>query len=147
MFRQAGHLQKLILFYFQPLPVIGINVLYASKPPFQERIAHGFLVLVVGSALLFRWGQYVVLPKSFIAFDGRESVRFASPVRIGDTIQCEARVKSLSEKNGALSNWKVLPRIKKKKSYPLISQKSSWPAGNERPSGFFGIGNKINIAR
>lgn len=99
MFRQAGHLQKLISFYFQPLPVIGINVLYASKPPFQERIAHGFLVLVVGSALLFRWGQYVVLPKSFIAFDGRESVRFASPVRIGDTIQCEARVKSLSEKD------------------------------------------------
>jgi hypothetical protein len=75
------------------LPTLGWGIL--TRP----QVGDFQVAIRVGSALLFRWGQYVVLPKSFIAFDGRESVRFASPVRIGDTIQCEARVKSLSEKD------------------------------------------------
>jgi len=41
----------------------------------------------------------VVLPKSFIAFYGMESVRFTAPVRIGDTIHNEMTIKSLSEKD------------------------------------------------
>ena len=57
------------------------------------------LGLTVGSALIFRLGHYVFLPKSFIAFYGMESVRFTAPIKIGDTIHCEVKVKSLTEKN------------------------------------------------
>lgn len=75
------------------------DVEYAAKTPFKERIAHGMLSLVVGMALLFRLGPYVVLPKSFIAFYGMENVRFTGPVKIGDTIHCEMTIKSLTEKD------------------------------------------------
>ena len=68
------------------------NVEYASKTLFGERIAHGMLVLVVGSALGFRLGQYVMLPKSFIAFYGIDKVRFTGPVKVGDTIHLEAEI-------------------------------------------------------
>jgi acyl dehydratase len=78
------------------------NVEYAAMTQFKERIAHGMLGLVVGSALSARLGPYVILPKSFIAFYGMESVRFTAPVKIGDTIHCESKVKSLAEKNDKL---------------------------------------------
>jgi acyl dehydratase len=75
------------------------DVEYAAKMPFKERIAHGMLSLVVGMALLFRLGPYVILPKSFIAFYGMENIRFTAPVKIGDTIHCEMKIKSLTEKD------------------------------------------------
>ena len=75
------------------------NVEFAANTPFKERIAHGMLGLTVGSALMFRLGPYVLLPKSFIAFYGMESIRFTAPVRIGDTIHCKVKVKSLMEKD------------------------------------------------
>jgi len=75
------------------------DVEYAAKTPFKGRIAHGLLSLVVGMSALFRLGPYVVLPKSFIAFYGMESLRFTAPVRIGDTIHCEMTIKSLTEKD------------------------------------------------
>jgi len=55
---------------------IHTNVEYAKKAFFGERIAHGMLTLCVGSALIFRLGPFVALPKSFIAFYGMDSVRF-----------------------------------------------------------------------
>lgn len=75
------------------------DVEYAAKTPFKGRIAHGLLGLVVGMSALFRLGPYVVLPKSFIAFYGMESLRFTAPVRIGDTIHCEMTIRSLTEKD------------------------------------------------
>ena len=75
------------------------NVDYAAKTPFGERIAHGMLTLCVGSALIFRLGAYVALPKSFIAFYGMDKVRFTGAVKIGDTIRCEAEVVELQEKD------------------------------------------------
>ena len=75
------------------------NVEYASKTPFGERIAHGMLVLVVGSALAFRLGQYVFTPKSFIAFYGMDSIRFTGPVKIGDTIHLEVEIAELKGKD------------------------------------------------
>lgn len=68
------------------------DVEYAARSPFQSRIAHGMLVLSVGTALAFRLGPHVFLPRSFIAFYGMEQVRFTAPVRIGDTIRLEAEV-------------------------------------------------------
>ncbi|HET6462138.1 MAG TPA: MaoC/PaaZ C-terminal domain-containing protein [Syntrophales bacterium] len=75
------------------------DVEYAAKTAFKGRIAHGMLALAVGMALPFRLGPYVVLPKSFIAFYGMENVRFTGPVKIGDTIRCEVKIKSLTEKD------------------------------------------------
>ncbi|MEW6441280.1 MAG: MaoC/PaaZ C-terminal domain-containing protein [bacterium] len=75
------------------------NVEYAAKTIFGERIAHGMLVLVIGSALGFRLGQYVFLPKSFIAFYGMDSVRYTGPVKIGDTIRLEVEVTELKGKD------------------------------------------------
>ena len=84
---------------------IHTNVEFASKTFFGERIAHGMLTLCIGSALIFRLGQYVALPKSFIAFYGMDSVRFTGPVKIGDTIYCEVVVEKLDvrdEKTGII---------------------------------------------
>lgn len=75
------------------------NVEYAGRTPFGERIAHGMLVLVIGSALAFRLGQYAFLPKSFIAFYGMDSVRFTAPVKIGDTIHLEVEVVEVKGKD------------------------------------------------
>lgn len=72
---------------------------YAATTPFGERIAHGMLVLSVGSALIFRLGQNVTIPKSFIAFYGMDGLRFPNPCRIGDTIHCEVEVVALEVKD------------------------------------------------
>lgn len=84
---------------------IHTDVEYARTTPFGERIAHGLLVLALGSTLIFRLGEHVVFPKSFIAFYGMDRVRFVGPTKIGDTLHCEAEVTSLEikdEKRGVL---------------------------------------------
>lgn len=78
---------------------VHTDVEFAKKTPFGGRIAHGMLTLCVGSALIFRLGQYVTLPKSFIAFYGMDSVRFVNPVMIGDTIRCEVEIIALEHKD------------------------------------------------
>jgi len=75
------------------------NVEYARKSTFGERIAHGMLVLSIGTALLFRLGDNVLFPKSFIAFYGIDKLRFVKPVLIGDTISSKAEVTSMEEKD------------------------------------------------
>jgi acyl dehydratase len=77
------------------------NVEYAKTTVFKERIAHGMLTLVIGTALLGRLGEYVLLPKSFIAFYGMDKVRLTGPVKIGDTIHCEATVNEKRDKETA----------------------------------------------
>ena len=83
------------------------DVEFAKKTPFGERVAHGMLTLCIGSSLIFRLGQYVALPKSFIAFYGMDSVKFPNPARIGDTIHCEVEIVSLDikdEKRGIITS-------------------------------------------
>jgi acyl dehydratase len=75
------------------------DVGYAAASPFGERIAHGMLVLSVGSALIFRLGPHVFLPSSFVAFYGMERVRFTAPVKLGDTLRLEAEVTALEPKD------------------------------------------------
>ena len=72
---------------------------YALNIPFGERIAHGLLVLAIGSTLIFRLGENRVFPEKFIAFYGMDRVRFMGPVRMGDTIHCEVEVTALIEKD------------------------------------------------
>ena len=75
------------------------DVVYAAASPFGERIAHGMLVLSIGSALIFRLGPHVFLPKSFIAFYGMEKVRFVNPTKIGDTLHMECEVAAIEIKD------------------------------------------------
>jgi len=75
------------------------DVEFAKKTVFGERIAHGMLTLCVGSALIFRLGPYVALPKSFIAFYGMDQVRFTGAVKIGDTIHSEVEVMEIQTKD------------------------------------------------
>ncbi len=78
---------------------IHTDVTFAANTPFGERIAHGMLVLSIGSALSLRLGQYAVLPKTFLAFYGMEGVRFTAPVKIGDTIRNEVEIIALEPKD------------------------------------------------
>ena len=76
------------------------NVNYAKNNTiFGQRIAHGMLTLCVGSSLLFRLGDNVVLPRFFIANYGIEKLRYTAPVMIGDTIRCQAEVVEMIEKD------------------------------------------------
>jgi 3-hydroxybutyryl-CoA dehydratase len=70
---------------------------YAKQTPFGERIAHGLLVLTVGSALLLRLGQYAFLPKATIALYEVDRVRFVAPAKIGDTIHTQSEVVRMTE--------------------------------------------------
>lgn len=76
------------------------DVEYAAKTTYKERIAHGLLTLCLGAALPQRLGPYSsVLPRSFIAFYGIESLRFTAPVKIGDTIHCEVEIMAITHKS------------------------------------------------
>jgi acyl dehydratase len=67
---------------------------YARATPYGGRVAHGMLVLSVGSALLLRAG---LLPEETLALYGIEKVRFLNPTRLGDTIHTEGEVTALRE--------------------------------------------------
>ncbi len=70
---------------------IHTNVEYAEKTFFGKRIAHGMLVLTLGSAQGLRLGN-VMTPTSFIAFYGMDKLRFTAPVFIGDTLRVEVEI-------------------------------------------------------
>lgn len=75
------------------------NVEVAKNGPFGQRIAHGMLTLCIGTALLFRLGDYRWLPRFLIGQYGIEKLRYTAPVMIGDTIRCEAEVVEKFEKD------------------------------------------------
>lgn len=92
------------------------NIEYAKTTIFGERIAHGMLVLVVGMNLALRLGENRYLPKSFIALQEINKVRFHEPVKIGDTIYLEVEVVSLTEKgkNGLVTTYSRIYNQKNK---------------------------------
>jgi 3-hydroxybutyryl-CoA dehydratase len=76
---------------------IHADVEYARKSIFGERIAHGLLVLTVGSALLLQLGESALLPKATIALYEIERVRFVAPTKIGDTLHTEGEIIRMTE--------------------------------------------------
>jgi acyl dehydratase len=108
------------------------DVEYAKKSFFKERIAHGMLGLVVGSALMFRLGPHVLLPKSFIAFHGMDRVRFTGPVKIGDTIRCEAVVAELQERDERMGLLRYEATIKNQRDESCLVFHTSFYAGRRR---------------
>lgn len=73
-----------------------------SRHELGKRIAHGLLVLSIGSGQLFRMVGYELLPEEGVIFSGIEQVRFVTPVKIGDTLTLVAEVTEKSELNERL---------------------------------------------
>lgn len=63
---------------------------FARRTPFGERIAHGMLTLAISSG---QQNQLGIFEGTTLAFLGMDRVRFAGPVRFGDTIRTELTVK------------------------------------------------------
>lgn len=78
---------------------IHVNVEYAKKSVFGERIAHGMLTLTLGSALCMWMGPNTYAPKSFIAFVGMDGIKISVPTKIGDTLHWEGKVAALEPKS------------------------------------------------
>ncbi|MBI4587215.1 MAG: MaoC family dehydratase N-terminal domain-containing protein [Candidatus Rokubacteria bacterium] len=73
------------------------DVEYAKDTAFRERIAHGLLILAIGSGLLVRASTPTPPSKSLPALWGIEKARFVAPTRIGDTVHLESEVVNLVE--------------------------------------------------
>jgi acyl dehydratase len=73
---------------FNPLHV---DAEYAKSTPFGERVAHGILTLAVshGQQNLGGWFEGTTL-----ALLGLDRLRFAAPVKFGDTVRTELTVKA-----------------------------------------------------
>ncbi|WP_338450697.1 MaoC/PaaZ C-terminal domain-containing protein [Niallia oryzisoli] len=80
---------------------------YAANTHFEQRIAHGMLILSVTTGLL-RFEPGIV-----VAFYGMDKVRFTNPTFIGDTIYLNATVIDLKEKGQSQGVVTVLQEVKK----------------------------------
>src|SRR5437588_1709247 len=72
---------------------IHIDHEFAKTTPFRQPIAHGLLVLAIGSGL----GQ-MCPPMRTLAFLGIKEWHFREPVFIGDTVHVKARVVQKEER-------------------------------------------------
>lgn len=62
---------------------------YAGKSMFRQRIAHGALTFSVMTGLQY---QLDILRETVIAFYGVDTLRFVTPVHIGDTLYLEFEI-------------------------------------------------------
>jgi acyl dehydratase len=94
---------------------------HAKKTPFGERIAHGFLVLAVGSSLLLRSSASSLIPSAFIALYQIEKVRFLAPAKIGDTIHTEAEIVQMTELDRTRGLVSIRGEIKNQRDELLVT--------------------------
>jgi len=71
---------------------LHVDVEYARRSPFGERIAHGFLVLSAASGLMH------LDEMAIVAFYGMDKVRFLGPTKIGDTLHVQMEVAEKKER-------------------------------------------------
>ncbi|HZG71085.1 MAG TPA: MaoC/PaaZ C-terminal domain-containing protein [Chondromyces sp.] len=83
------------------------DVEYAKGTQFEQRIAHGMLILSVITGLL------KFEPGIVVAFYGMDKVRFTNPTFIGDTIHLHAKVIDLRDKGQSQGIVTVLQEVKK----------------------------------
>ena len=72
---------------------LHVDIEFARKSPFGERVAHGFLVLSVASGLMPLYDEAIV------ALYGLDQVRFYVPTKIGDTLHLEIEIADKQEKS------------------------------------------------
>lgn len=110
---------------------------YANGTAFGERIAHGMLVLAVGSALGFRLGQYAISPKSFIALAGMTDLAWKAPTRIGDSIHLVCIVDAVELRDAARGFLVMRNEIKNQNGVVVCMYQSRYLCGR-RPVGVSG---------
>jgi acyl dehydratase len=66
----------------------------AQKSPMKGRIAHGMLVLSMATGLANQLGLF---EGTTLALLGMDRIRWTAPVRLGDTVHAELRVKERKE--------------------------------------------------
>lgn len=71
---------------------IHTDAAYSSQSFYQQRVAHGLLVLSVASGLAFRTGM---MEGTVIAWRDIGGWRFSQPVFIGDTVRAQLQVQEL----------------------------------------------------
>jgi len=98
---------------------LHVDVEYAKKSPFGERIAHGWLVLSVASGLLPLYDMAIV------AFYGLDRVRFMRPTKIGDTLHLEIEITEKSDKGdmGGLVTFNNLIKNQRNEDVALMVMK------------------------
>lgn len=77
------------------------DVDYAKKGPFNERIAHGMLVLAIATGLA------PLDVDTVMAFYGIDKLRFVSPTKFGETIRVATEVVEMTprdETSGVIAN-------------------------------------------
>jgi acyl dehydratase len=68
---------------------IHTDAVYSSQTPFEQRVAHGLLVLSMASGLVIRTGA---LEGTVLAFREINTWKFSKPAFIGDTLHVDAEV-------------------------------------------------------
>jgi 3-hydroxybutyryl-CoA dehydratase len=84
---------------------VHTDALFAETTEFRERIAHGTLTFAASTGLMFQTGG-AVFPERLLAFVGVERMRFAHPVRFGDTIRVEIEtldLQPMGKKSGLMT--------------------------------------------
>ena len=66
---------------------------YASRSPFGQRIAHGFLVMSMAT------GMVPADPEKVVALYGIDRLRFIKPVYVGDTIHIQMDVVDVQDRS------------------------------------------------
>lgn len=88
---------------------------YAKQTIFKQRIAHGLLVLSIGTGLL------EMSPNVVAAFYGIEKLRFIKPTFIGDTIYLELKVTDLIDKGNGTGVIAFHQEIKKQTGETVVA--------------------------
>lgn len=88
---------------------------YAKQTIFKQRIAHGLLVLPIGTGLL------EMSPNVVAAFYGIEKLRFIKPTFIGDTIYLELKVTDLIDKGNGTGVIAFQQEIKKQTGETVVA--------------------------
>lgn len=93
---------------------------FAKTTIYGERVAHGMLVLAVGTGLLIQLGEHGLLPRSLMALYGLDKVRFTAPVKIGDTIHSKAEIAETTKIDEERGLLKIKGSIVNRHDEPVI---------------------------
>lgn len=80
---------------------LHVDVEFAKKSRFGERVAHGFLVLAVASGLM------PIYEEAIVALYELETIKYYGPTKIGDTLHLEieyTKKQDHNEKTGIVDN-------------------------------------------
>jgi acyl dehydratase len=103
---------------------IHIDAEYSKTQPFEQRVAHGLLVMSIAVGLINLTG---VLDRTVIAFREIDKWKFSKPVFIGDTIHVVMEVletKPMSKLNGG----SVVIKLNIMNQHDEVVQRGKWVA-------------------